>query len=373
VGSAHASRVRRTRTLAVSLVTGLSLVLAACGGGGDEAGGRAADVPESQRQLYEAAVAAGGTANLFIGTGIDEQTDQLIELFNETFPDVAVEYVSGTGNEVTERLLTEKRAGLNNVDVLLVAGMSAFRRVAGEGFMEPFTPEDARLFTQDPATYVDGVAYSFSNIYHAACFNPANVTEQEARLLESYEGWADPTWRGRAAIVNAAGFGYRFGLTHWVYQDPGLGRAWLERLAALDTVVYNSATDVVPQVIAGEYDVVFNAMMQYGAQAHRDGAPLRCTTGEYAPYYTFGAGLVKDAPNSAAGRLFVDWLFSEAGQLAVQETWSFDARREGIDTPVVDAGWWDIPADTRHTDEGLVDESYADLVATFDAAFDGQE
>ena len=363
-------RRRHPKLTAASMATVASLAfsLTGCGGTG-ESTGEAAEISPVQQQLYEEAVAAGGRASLFIGTGSNQETEQLIERFNRTFPDVSVHYISGTGNEVTERLLTEQRSGLHNADAVLVAGMSAYRSLAGEGYLANFVPEDAQRFTQNKSTFIDGAAYSFARIYNATCYNPNNVSPEEERLLKTYRGWTDPVWKGRAAIVNADGFGYRFGLSHWVYQDPALGQKWLEDLAGVRPTVFNNASAVTPQVMAGEYDVLFNTVMQYGARAYREGAPLRCTTGEYAPYYTSGAALVKDAPNASAGKLFINWLFSEAGQEAVQETWSYTAMRDGFTTPVVDADWWVVPADRRATDEDIVDKNYGQLVASFAGLF----
>lgn len=358
----------RSRVLAVTLVTGLGLTLAGCGG--DSGGGETvSEASTAQKALYKEAVAAGGKVSFFVGTGSNEETDMLEEAFTEQFPDVSIDYVSGTGDEVTERLLTEKRSGLNNADVFAAGGLSAFSRLDEEGILEKFTPEDADLFTQEKTTFIDGLAYGFADIYNSVCFNPANVSKEEQELLTTYEGWTDPVWKGRAAIVNPDGFGYRFGLTHWVYQDPDLGKEWLTGLAKLRPTVYASAGTAVPQVIAGEHDVVFNAVSPYGARAHKEGAPLQCGYGEYAPYYTFTGALVKDAPNEAAGKLLINWLMSEDGQLAIQESYAWSARREGMDAPVVDAEWWKIPEDRRATDEALVDENYSDLVSTFNDEF----
>lgn len=356
----------------VPIIALTALALTACGGSAAGNGSGSAEISSSQQELYDQAVAAGGRAKLFIGSSGDERTNRLIERFNDTFPKVSVEYISGTGNEVTERLLTEKRSGLNNADALLVAGMQAYRSVANEGFIADFAPEEAKLFTQDKSSYIENTAYSFARIYNGVCYNPNKVSETEAELLKTYKGWTDPTWKGRAAIVNANGFGYRFGLSHWVYQDPELGEKWLKDLAALKPAVFTNASIATPQVIAGEYDVLFNTVTQYGAWAYRDGAPLKCTTGEYAPYYPSAAGLVKGAPNAAAGKLFLNWLFSADGQEAVQETWSYTAAREGFSTPVIDADWWKLPDDKRPTDENIVSQNYSKLVNTFNSEF-GQE
>ena len=67
-----------------------------------------------------------------------------------------------------------------------------------------------------------------------------------------------------------------------------------------------------------------------------------------------------------AGKLWVNWLFSERGQESVQNTLSWSARREGFDTPVVDADWWEqSPEDPRLVQEDVVDKNYDDLLKTF--------
>lgn len=353
--------------LALAPSVALSLVLTGCGGAA-ESSGEAAVVSENQQRLYEGAKEAGGTIKLFVGTAANKDTDQLIDRFRETFPELTVEYVSGTGNEVTERLLTEKRAKLNNADALLVAGISTFKPVAQEGFLASFEPEDAELFKED-GTYLENQAYSFGGQYNGVCYNPNNLTVEEAASLRTYDGWTDPAWKGRAAIVNPDGSAYRRGLSYWLYQDKALGQQWFEGLAALDPTTFSSGNVVIPQVIAGEYDLVFNVSTVYGARAYREGAPLECVSGERAPYSTFASAVITDAPNQAGGQLFTNWLFSEAGQKAVQDTWAFSSLRDGFDSPVIDADWWQVHEDARVIDEELVNRRHKELVDTFNSMF----
>ena len=359
-----AAHVRGRSGLALAgALLGVSLVLAGCGEGGG--GGGAQPVSSTQKELYKQAEQAGGKVNVFIGTASNTEIDALVATFNEDFPNIKVSYISGTGDDISERFLTEKRSGLSNADVIALAGLSAFKRIDKEGFLEAYEPEDVNLFTKDKGSYIDKKAYSFSNLFNSACYNPTNVSKEEAALLESYKGWTDPAWKGRAAIVNVDGFGYRFGMTQWVYGDPSLGKPWLADLAQLEPTVYTSANTAVPQVIAGEHDVVFNALTVYGARADREGAPLRCVTGEYQPYYSFASALAAKAPNAAGGKLFINWLYSARGQKAVQDTLSWSARRDGFDTPVIKADWWNEPTDPRLVQEDVVDKNYDDLLATF--------
>jgi ABC-type Fe3+ transport system substrate-binding protein len=195
------------------------------------------------------------------------------------------------------------------------------------------------------------------------------LTEQEIALLDSYQGWTDPRWKGRAAIINPSGFGYRFGLSYWVFQDPNLGEPWLRKLADLDPTVYSSANNAAPQVIAGEKDVVFNGVQGQGVRAYNDGAPYECKAAEYAPYYVWLAAIAKDAPHPAAAKLFVNWLYTENGQQATQDTWAYNALRDGFDKPLIDAEWWHVPEDQRLSDENLTAKNYDQLVQMFNSMF----
>ncbi len=362
----------RTIRGAAALTAAVALLVSGCSS--SQSGESATDKgvgPNSpaQQQLYEQAVADGGQLSLFIGTSGNQETQRFIELFNQQFPDITVQNISGTGDQVLERLMTEKRAGLNNADVMLAPGIIPFRIANDAGYIERFTPQDADLFAQDQTAYIDGIAYAFSDVYNAVCYNPTNVTPEEIALLHDYRGWTDPRFKGRASIVDPSGFGYRRGLTFWAFQDPALGESWLRDLAALEPTVYPTANAAAPQVIAGEHDVLFNAMTIHGARAYHDGAPMECATGSYAPAYPFSVGLIKDGPNQAAGKLFINWLLSEPGQIAVQDTFAFSARRDGMDVPVIDADWWQIPDDIRYTDENLVDTRYQELSTTFNRLF----
>ena len=358
--------LRGARRTAVA-VAALSLVLSGCGGGGSESGaGATGEISDSQQALYEEA--KGSDLQLFFGSA-NEGNDGLIERFNAVYPDIKVNYVGGTGNEVTERFLTEKRAGLNNVDALLMAGRFGFGQINDEGFLADFKPEEIGSFSLEPGSFIDNRAYAFSSIFNVVCYNPNNLTEEEVALLDTYQGWTDRRWAGRAAIVNPSGFGYRLGLTYWMFQDPNLGEPWLRKLADLKPVVYSSANNAAPQVIAGEHDVIFNATQGQGIRAHHDGAPFECKTAEYAPYYIWLSAIAKDAPHPAAAKLFVNWLYTDDGQLAVQETWGYNSLRNGFDKPVIDAEWWKVAEDRRLIDEDLTAKNYSHLVETFNGMF----
>ncbi len=347
-----------------------ALVLTACGSGGS-AGTAAGEVSEIQRQLYQQAAEAGGELTVFVGSSGNQQLDALRAAFNEQFPDVSLQWISGTGDQVQERFVTEQRAGLHSADVVILAGIKPFELINGEGYLASFTPEEAGLYAYDGNPHLDGLAYAFADMQSGVCYNPNKVTDDEVALLRTYQGWIDPRWNGRATIVNPEAYGYRHGLTYWAYDDPQLGDSWLQRLAEVDPTVYASANSAAPQVIAGEDDVIFNALTFVAARQARFDAPLRCITADYAPATVISVGLANAAPSSAAGQLFINWLLSEKGQTAVQDTFAYSARRQGFNRPVIEADWWETPADVRFVDEDQVEERFTALNERFNQLFGG--
>ncbi len=366
-GRAHAS----SRVL--TLLATLALMISSCSsGGGTSSDGGDAPLTPAQQQLYDQAIADGGQLRVFIGTSDKDALDALGAAFEEQFADVAIEFIYGTSDHVLERFLSEKRAGLNNADVIALAGMIAFPDLNQEGYLADFTPSEAALFGDDPGTVIPGRAYGTSTINFGVCYNADKLSDEEVALLQTYQGWADPRWHGRAAIARPDGFGYRRGMIYWAYGDPALGEPWLQRIADLDPIVFPNANAASSQVTAGEYDILYNAPTAIQAVAIRDGAPFRCTTGEYGPAYPFVAALPNDAPNAAAGQLFIEWMMSESGQRAVQKTLGYTALREGFDEPVFGEGAASEPPDDQRivTDE-LVQSRQAEFAALFDRLFVG--
>ncbi len=75
--------------------------------------------------------------------------------------------------------------------------------------------------------------------------------------------------------------------------------------------------------------------------------------------------------NTAGGQLFIDWILSESGQRAAQDTFAHTARRQGFSEPVLDEDWWEEPKEAPIVDEATVVAKQEDLTTSFNGLFGG--
>ena len=369
IGTGSKRRIGLARKLLA--VSSVVAVLSACGGGAGGGDTSAEPLSDSQKALYSQAVEAGGQLKVFIGTTGTDYLDRMREVFTSQFPDINLEFISGNGPSITERFLTERRNGLNSADVVAIAGVESLKNIAAEGYIAQYVPDEAALYTSNPATFVEGTLYAFAKLPLGTCYNPTRVTGQEKELLKDYSKWTDPVFTDRAAFVNASGFSGRLALTFWTYQLPTLGTGWLEGLAKLHPTVYESPNTASKQVIAGEHDVLFGGGIVQAAQASENTAPLTCVTADPTPAYPFSISLVKDGPNTAAGKLFINWLMSETGQREMQETMGFQTMRQGFDEPVTSEEYFQQNGTVEIVDEQLLDKNIDQLIPLIDGMFGG--
>lgn len=358
----------RPRVIGGGAVTALALLIAGCGGASVESGD-GQDVPFAD--LYQEALDGGGTVVLYTHLSGAEQQAAIARAFEDTFPGVTLEVTGLNGQQLLERFLTENRAGQNLVDVIEYPGLAPFlNEFQDEGFVEPYTPSSAGDYTTE-GTYVEGLAYPWTSYEQGACYNPDLVTDDEVELLETYEGWTDPVFEGRAAVSEPSGGTYLRGWTYWVAEDPELGQSWLQRMKDnVSPVAFSDGNAAADRVAAGEYAVVYGVNSVVAVRAAMDGAPLRCVRQEYTVIIPAPVGLVSGGPNPAGGKLFIEWQLSKEGQqAAMNATGNLSARDDLVGVPPEGVEDWPAPNLAVANDEEVVAAKQRDVVDFFQSLF----
>jgi len=221
-----------------------------------------------------------------------------------------------------------------DADVFLGAGAPAHEVLKKEGLIVPYKPKDS---DKVPAEW-HGMKVKDQAGYWA-CFAPWIVTnlynEKVLKALrlpppKTWKDLLDPIYRG--SIVQT--LPYASGTQHEVLeihlQAFGEKEGWAyNRLLAAQLARFSTgSTDTTQMVGRGEVPIGIAQPQMNAMVARKDGYPVRDLLPDKTILVPEAVALLKNAPNEATGKIFLDWLFSMEGQKYVLEGGYFTARTD---------------------------------------------
>ena len=317
------------KILALAMALCMIFALCACG---SSASAPAAEAPAAEAPAAEAAAPAeveapaeedlGDTLVLY-SSMTEADLEALTTCFNEVYPDINIEVISGSAGEFTAKIQAE--AGNPQGDVT----WGGLADSDGDKYAEIF---EAWVSDHDDEQ-MEGYStpnglYSMDHL-STVCFCVNTELEKELGLnIQSYEDLLDPKLKGKivfsdpnsssAAWNNLCNIFSVYGIDtdeSWNYID-----ALLENMVVVEksSVCFNSVSD-------GEY--VVGLTYEDGAiKLNQSAAELgteAVTEVRYPSNGTsasaFGVAVVKGAPHMAAAKAFVNWVTSAEGQSAMAE------------------------------------------------------
>ena len=317
------------KILALAMALCMIFALCACG---SSASAPAAEAPAAEAPAAEAAAPAEAEApaeedlgdTLVLYSSMTEaDLEALTTCFNEVYPDINIEVISGSAGEFTAKIQAE--AGNPQGDVT----WGGLADSDGDKYAEIF---EAWVSDHDDEQ-MEGYStpnglYSMDHL-STVCFCVNTELEKELGLnIQSYEDLLDPKLKGKivfsdpnsssAAWNNLCNIFSVYGIDtqeSWDYID-----ALLENMVVVEksSVCFNSVSD-------GEY--VVGLTYEDGAiklnQSAAQLGPEAVTEVRYPSNGTsasaFGVAVVKGAPHMAAAKAFVNWVTSAEGQSAMAE------------------------------------------------------
>lgn len=312
------SRSGRTRRIsaACALLGSLGL-LAACGssgsGGSDDTGGSDASAPLTGQALVDKANAEGSV--LWYTSYTDTETNALIKVFNQTYPDVKVTTQRGTAEDLTARLQVEQKAQSFKAD-LVQLDASYGQLLLKAGSLQPYSPAD-----KPPAPEALGMPEGYSNVdavlTTVIAYNPSVLDKEGLKAPASLQDLTAPAWKGKFSADDTA--------VNWYESLVGsLGHDQAQKLAAAiganDPMMSESHTEALTQVQSGE-PAASIAVYGYLAAKLAKATPDRVAFVNPNPLPSSPdvIELVRKAPHPAAAELFMTWLLSQKGQAAVHD------------------------------------------------------
>lgn len=300
--------------LALLLALVMVLALAACGGGTTQT-----EAPVQTDQAEASAQPEGedlGDTLILYSTMTESDLDALITCFNEVYPDISVEVVSGTIGETTSRIAAEA----NNPQGDMVWG----------GLADSDGDQYADLFEAWVSPEADNAIEGYSTpngIYSmdhlsTVCFCVNTELEAELGLnIQSYEDLLDPALKGKVVISDPnssssawnnlsnimAVYGFDSDAT-WNYIEelmPSLV------IASSSSVCFNSVKDG-EYVVGLTYEDGAVKLLQDGATNIRIQYPSDGTSAS-----AFGVAVIKGAPHETAAKAMCNFICSAEGQTAM--------------------------------------------------------
>lgn len=297
------SRLRRTTAILASAIT-LALSISACSSGDNsDADGNSTngELSGPEAELYEAAKDEGAV------TWYSSTPDlNAIDLFEEKYPDISVEFVRLPAGQLATRYLQEEESGASAADMVTIAD-DEFIDDTKDNWFET----DIELPALDgfPDEYFnDGIAtvgiapYGF--VYNTDSISSEPPTDWADVLEAEYSGqimMGDP--RGVPGYLRLA----------YLWKEE-YGIEFLEELAAQDFRVQDSGVAVNESIAAGSALVSMNSSYALMSPLAEAGAPLEFSQPSITTGSEFYTGISTNAQHPASAKLLMNFLLTEEAQ-----------------------------------------------------------
>jgi ABC-type Fe3+ transport system substrate-binding protein len=221
-----------------------------------------------------------------------------------------------------------------DADIFLGAGAPAHEVLKKEGRIVPYKPKD---WDKIPADLHGMKVKDDAGLW--TCFSPWIVTNLynekvlKALRLPPPKTWKDmvnPIYRGNVVQTLPYASGTVHEVIEILLQGFGEKEGWAyNRLLAAQLARFSTgSTDTTHIVSRGEVPIGIAQPQMNAMVARRDGYPVRDLLPDKTILVPEAVALLKNAPNEAVGKIFLDWLFSMEGQQYVLQGGYFPGRTD---------------------------------------------
>lgn len=257
--------------------------------------------------------------------------EAILQDFEKEFPEIKVTAVTGRGNQLGPRLLAERRAEKFIADVSSTGANPNYQQYYLAKALDPIKPALILPEVSDPSNwylkrhqYSDPDGQYVFNYVGSATYGAVNYNTKlvDAKDFKSYWDLLNPKWKGKIEARDIREAGPGAGNTRFFYYHPDLGPAFIRKLfGEMDTTLFRDFRQGPDWLATGKFAICFfcdvDVLKQqglpvdtFGPRVFKEGGGLVQQFGTLA--------LVNRAPHPNAARVFINWLLSRSGQIALQ-------------------------------------------------------
>ncbi len=235
---------------------------------------------------------------------------------------ISVEMTFGRGAEISEKLISQRRAGLFIADVYNGGSGTPVRQLKPAGVLDPLEPALLLPEVKESKNWFGGLRWvdppqntilsflAYPN--HNTAVNTQFVKPEE---IKSYRDLTNPRFKGKIVMNDPtiAGTGNK---TFRVLALHVMDLDFFRELAKLEPVIVRDQRLQVEWLALGKYAIAFAPGPEIVKEFADAGAPLAFATPAEGTYLSAGNGnvaLINRAPHPGAARLLINWLLSREG------------------------------------------------------------
>jgi iron(III) transport system substrate-binding protein len=265
------------------------------------------------------------------------------------------------GNQLGQRLLAERRADKYIADVVSSGANPNYQQFYHAKALDPIKPAlllpeiiDQSKWYQRKHQYSDPEGQYVFNYVGSATYGAVNYNTKavDTKEFKSYWDLLNPKWKGKIEARDIREAGPGAGNTRFFYYHPDLGPSFIRKLFGdMDLTLFRDFRQGPDWLATGKYAICFfcdaDVLKQqglpvdtFGPQAFKEGGGLVQQFGTLA--------LVNRAPHPNAAKVFINWLLSRKGQIALQKRTS--SAESPADSLRIDIPKDDVPYMNRRLD-----------------------
>jgi ABC-type Fe3+ transport system substrate-binding protein len=258
--------------------------------------------------------------------------EEVLPDFQKDYPEIKVNAVTGRGSQISQRLLAERRAEKYLADVVNSGGVTTYQQLFPGKVLDPIKPAlilpevtDTSKWYQGKHHYTDPenqyvFSYVGSATYGSVSYNTKLV---DAKDFKSYWDLLNAKWKGKIISRDIRVPGPGSGNARLFYHLPDVGPSFIRKLyREMDVTLFRDYRQGTDWLAVGKAAICFFCEADVSKQ---QGLPVET----FGPgVFKEGAGLVQQfgtltlvnrAPHPNAAKVFINWLLSRKGQIALQK------------------------------------------------------
>ena len=287
--------------------------------------------------------------------------EAVLPFFEKEFPEIKLTAVTARGNQLGQRLLSERRAEKYLADVVSSGANPSYQVFYPAKALAPIKaalilPEvvDQTKWYLNKHQYSDPESQYVFNYVGSATYGAVNYNSKlvDIKEFKSYWDLLNSKWKGKIEARDIREAGPGAGNTRFFYYHSDLGPPFIRKLfGEMDATLFRDFRQGPDWLATGKFSICFfcdvDVLKQQGLPVDTFGPRV----------FKEGGGLVQQfgtlsfvdrAPHPNAAKVFINWLLSRRGQIALQKT---QANAESpADSLRIDIPKDDVPFQSRRLD-----------------------